>query len=460
MSKNRVIIINILSMILIQGINIITVPIFSRLLGTVNYGIVSVFSTWSDMIVIAFPLSVNATLGMAQNEFSKAEQKSYQSSVFLLGLISFSLFSLIALICINIISFFHIVDKYIVYLLLINAVGNFSIGFATVRYTLDFKPQINFLISIISLIGNVGLGLLLVCIINPEVNYLGRIIGMTITSIILGVIAGIIILKEGKVYYNQKYWKFCLPLCVPVIFHTLSNIILSQSDRIMLQILKGNSITGIYSLAYSFSMILVAIYNAMNNSWVPFYYNYLHEGKKEELIRCARNYVEIFVVICVGFVLVYPEVYRIFASQAYWDGIKIIPLLVIGFFFMFLYSMSINFEFYYKKTKIMAIITVSAAILNVTLNFILIKRFHIIGAALSTALSYLFEFIIHLWYVSFVCNEEYPFSAEFYLEPLIFLGSFIIVFYVFRNYIVVRWIVGVTLGIILLFKIIKRKSII
>lgn len=458
MGRNKTVLINMLSTIILHGSALFTAPIFSRLLGTSNYGIVSTFNTWGTLIVIVFPLCVNSTLGMAIGEYEADEQKKYQSSIFILGSFSFLFFALVTILLIKPVSQWMHADFLFVILLLITSFGNYCIEFATARNTLDFKPQRNFVMSMASLIGNICLGLPLVLILNESNNYYGKLISYAVTSIVIGLIVSIDIVRSGKTGFHWRYWRFCLPLCIPVIFHSLSNTILSQSDRLMLQSMVNDSVTGIYSLAYSFAGVLIAIYSALNNSWIPFYYKYIHDKEYGELTEHASNYVEMFTVICCGFILLHPEVYKVFASSDYWDGLAILPIIVIGFYFMFLYSLAINYEFYHRKTKFMAFITVSAAVLNLGLNYFGIGEIGMAGAAIATVASYLYEFLIHHIFVKKIFGEEYPFNLKFYFRHMMILMITLAIFYIFRSNWFVRWIVGMMLGIGLCFKMIKRKE--
>ena len=459
MGQNKTVLINILSTVLLQGVTIFTAPIFSRILGTNNYGIVSVFNTWATIIVIIFPICVNSTLSMSVNEYDENERKKYQSSIYFLGLVSFSVFSVICLLFIRQVAFWLKEGYLFVILLLLTSLGNFCTEFAINKNTLEFRPHHNLILSLLSLAGNVGLGIPLVYFMREETNYYGKIIAYAVTSLLCGILVSIRIFREGRTLYSSKYWKFCIPLCVPVIFHSLSNTVLSQSDRIMLQNMESNSVTGVYSLAYSFGGVLVSIYSALNNSWIPFYYRYIQENEAEKLKTRAGNYIKLYTIICCGFLLMYPEVFKVFASSNYWSGLQIMPILVASFFLMFLYSLSVNYEFYYKKTRVMAVITVSAAVINILLNYLLIGKSGMIGAAVATFISYLYEFIAHFLYVRIVFKKRYPFQIGFYMKPLLgfmLVNIFFLVFY--ENYIL-RWALAMILGVVWILEAWKNKRI-
>ena len=76
--RNRVAMFNILSTVLLNGISIITGPLFSRLLGTSGYGVFKIYNIWVSVAAILFTLQTQGTLVNARVEYSEEEQKKYQ----------------------------------------------------------------------------------------------------------------------------------------------------------------------------------------------------------------------------------------------------------------------------------------------------------------------------------------------------------------------------------------------
>ena len=54
--------------------------------------------------------------------------------------------------------------------------------------------------------------------------------------------------KKSKPIFNKKYWKFGLKYSLPIVPHGISQVLLSQFDRIMIRAIVGNSEAGIYSI--------------------------------------------------------------------------------------------------------------------------------------------------------------------------------------------------------------------
>ena len=219
-------------------------------------------------------------------------------------------------------------QKLMFILMLMHGFGQFSVTFINIKFTYEFKADKNFILSCATTFISVILSLVLIFILPSSKNYWGRIIGISFTYIIIGTISAIFIFIKGKVFFNKEYWRFCIPLALPIVFHNLSGLILSQSDRVMLQYSSSFSYVGIYSLAYSFGSIISTIWNALNNSWVPFYYEFTNYNKNAELKEHTKNYTELFTVLSIGFILLSPEVYHVFAGKEYWGGTELILSLI------------------------------------------------------------------------------------------------------------------------------------
>ena len=89
-NKNRITLLNFLSNLLLRGISIFSAPVFSRLLGTSGFGIVSVYNIWTRILGVAVPMQSNLTLVNARVEYPEDQHDAYQSSVLTMSLLMFA----------------------------------------------------------------------------------------------------------------------------------------------------------------------------------------------------------------------------------------------------------------------------------------------------------------------------------------------------------------------------------
>ncbi len=459
--QNRVAFFNILSTVLLRGISIITAPIISRLMGDAGYGIVSIYMVWVNVLQIVFTLNTAATLVTAQVEYSGKELDRYASSVLSLSLLSCGVFSALTLVFLTPVSRFLKLPEQVVVLMLAHVIAGYCVNFLHNKFIYEYRADINCIVSVVVALLNIGLSVLFILLMPRELDYYGRILALTVTYGLVGFASCGYVLKKGRQFVHKTYWKFCLPLCIPLVFYALSDILLGYTDRLMLQYLATESTVGQYSMAYSFAVIMFTIFGALNNTWVPFFFEDYKKGETEQVRRQAKNYLELFTVLSVGFVLLTKEVYHLFIGRGFWPGTDLVPIFVLGFYLNFLCTFPVNVEYYYKKTKAVVVVTVAAALVNVGLNLILIRRIGIMGAVIATAASHGVQFLLHYWYARYRLGKAaYPFKTELWWKYAVAFFAALAVYYLVPNGWWFRWGLGAAIGCWELYRIYKRKVLI
>lgn len=119
----------------------------------------------------------------------------------------------------------------------------------------------------------------------------------------------------------------------------------------MITWLVGADQTGIYSLAYSFGMIATVITTALEGIWVPWFFAKLKTRDIEEINKQAVNYIKLMTYAMIALIMVGPEIYKILADKSYWDGIRIVPPIVLAKYMIFAYTLYVNVEHYYKNGR-------------------------------------------------------------------------------------------------------------
>ena len=406
--------------------------------------------------MMVFSLGAYSSIGVASQKYHDDDLKRYYSSIITLSLLSYTILALLTYVILSWLG----VEKIIILLAaMVEGLAGMCISFANNRFIHSLKAKENFYLSLAVLLSTLITSIVLLNHLDKEINYWGRILGLICPKAIIALIILLSFWKE-KSFFVFEYWKFCLYISIPIAVHNVSNLVLSQSDRVMLQGIVSDSEAGVYSLAYGFASILVTIYGALYHTWLPFYLRYAKSGDAASILRHGRNYIRVFSYLMVGFLLIYQEVFRIFADSTYWSGITIIPILLVGFFFMHLYSLSIMYELYNQKSKMMGFATFVTALCNILLNFVFIKRYGALGAAVASSTSYCIEFIIHYLYANSYIKGYYPFKIM-NIFPEILIGVLgLCLFIVFHKLVFIRWILAVITGVCLIYSVKKEGSII
>ncbi len=459
--KSSIILFNVISVVFAQGVSFLIEPFFAKVLGSEKYGIVAIFITWATIFSTVYSLQAGEIIGIAKSDYPPEEQSGIQSSVLFLAVFSYLFFSVITLIVLYVANIFLTskLNLLLCTMSLFYGLGLYCVSFYNTFNVFEFNAKTNMIIAFVVVFLSISLSLLFILLVPREENYYGRVLGLTVSYLILTVYVAVRIYNRGRLVFNPEYWKYSLAYGIPTIFHLLAGILLANCDKLMIQRMLGNSETGIYSLAAGFSAVVYYIYMALNKSWVPFLYAYIRENNFKALKIGSQNCMELFSVIVAGFILLSKEVYHIYAPKEFWEGAIYITVLSIGYFFVFLYSFPVNFEFYHKKTKIVAVATGIAAICNLFLNYILIRALSEFGAAIATMIAYIIQFLIHYMFASKMCKNEFFISFKTFFKYIVFVMVVVIVSFVFEKEWYIRWFIGAVLGLWIVMRMIKRRSV-
>ena len=91
-----------------------------------------------------------------------------------------------------------------------------------------------------------------------------------------------------------------------------------------------------------------------------------------------------FGLLCMAESLIAPEIMMVMGPEAYSSGVYAIPPVVGAIFVSCLYNIFASIEFYNKKTSFITLASITAALLNLILNLILIPIFGFVAAGYTT----------------------------------------------------------------------------
>ena len=431
-----------------KGIGFVTVPIFSRILTTSDYGTVTTFNSWVSMISVFISL---ALYNAVRNSFVDMDDK--ERPHFLSTIITFTglVFLTVIGVCVVATVFVpHNINTALIFMCIIQSFGYALINdysyYLMMRYRYKFRAALMVLPGLLSVV----LSIFAILFILKDNLYLGRIVPTTAVYGIFAIVVLMAVYSKTKPELNLDYLKYGLKIALPLVLHSIALQILSQSDRVMITSLRNAAETGVYSLVYNLGMIATVITTSLDGIWVPWFTGKLKERKIREINVLAMDYVHLMTYAMVALILVGPEILKIFADRRYWEGMSIIPPIALANYMIFMYTMYVYIEHYYKKTVYITKNTLIAAGLNVILNFILIPKYGYVAAAYTTLVSYFVAFILHSRYAKKIEPDIYP--LKMFALPLLHVGGAIILYYPLLNFWTLRWGILFVYLIIILIK--------
>lgn len=440
------------SNLILSGIAFSTIPIYTRVLSAFEYGIVNTYTSWVAIVTIILGMAFHMSIRSAFSDYYERINE-YVSSITVFSIIFAINISLIILI------FLYLFPINLNFTLLILCLIQGFFAAIIQNYSMYLMMNLNYKWrSLLLVLPNIFIhiaAILAILFLFESELYLGRIIPGAFFTSIFGLIIIFLVFKKNKITLKLSYTKYALIISTPMIFHALSLNILSQSDRIMITLLSDASQTGIYSLVYSFSMIANIVIISLEGVWVPWFIDKMKNGNVMAINSKVEIYVSIITYMIIAIMLISPEVLKLLAPKEYWSGIGIIPPIVITSFVIFIYTLYVNIEHFHKKTKIIALNTAIAAILNITLNYIFIPKFGFYAAAYTTLVSYTCAFFLHYKFSKRIAPLLIPLSIM--LKPFFLIIIVTLIYYFFVDQLMIRLFF---LTLIVIYFFLKRKTII
>lgn len=372
--------------ILQNGINFLTLPIFTELLTTEQYGLFTVYQSWMAILVIFTTL--NLQYGGFNNAMVKYEQKreeyiaSMQGLVLLLNFI----FLLLYLIFRRPWNSMTGLPGIIMMAMFLEMTFTPALGFWSGKKRFEYKYRAVIAITVAMSFANPVVSVIAVML--SEDRGVVKVVAAALVNALF--CFGIFIHNQyrGRKLFVKEYWKYALSFNLPLIPYYLSQMIFNQSDRIMINNMVGADKAAIYGVVYSCSVMIVFVINAINNAFVPWTYEQLGKKNYTELAKVSNGLSVFIGAVLLAVMLAAPEIIRLMTPAEYYEGIWVMPPIVCSLFFLFQAQLFINVEFYEEKKKYLVLGSIFSAVLNVGLNYWLIPIFGYMVTGYTTLAAY------------------------------------------------------------------------
>jgi O-antigen/teichoic acid export membrane protein len=381
--------------ILLKGCVFLSLPIFTRLMATGDFGIYNSYIAYEQLLQAVLGLGLYGTVKNAKLDFEEDFEK-YLSSVLSLSLMVLAAVLVSANLLYGLYGEAIGFSRFVVNCLILQSFGAYLVFFYGSKLNIEFRYKSYIVISCFNTLVNIAASIILIVWVFPNERYLGRILGSAMPMIIIAIVLSASILKKGRTVYEAEYWKYALSIGLPLIPHVVSQSLLSQFDRIMIRNMVNDASSGIYSYIYTICTITYIICTSLDNAWTPWVYIKLKAGDGDNIKAAGRWYTLLFAVLTLGFICVMPELVKLIADESYWPGEDLLIPLSLANYCVFLYMLPVGLEYYHKKTRYISLGTISAALLNLVLNYFAILNFGYKAAAYTTMVSYLALFCFHL----------------------------------------------------------------
>lgn len=397
--------ISMLTTILTRAVNLVSAPIFARILTTEEYGRVDIFFTYANIGYIILGIASSGIIAIAYLQF-KDKIQEYIACTMSMAFINFVLIGIVVNIFYG--NFGKILgfDRILFNILLVYSFSVFVTSYRNVELNYVFEYKKNMYLTMSVLLMNI---ILSICFVEFGIfkdNALARIIGAVLPNLASGIWIFFEYQRKGAWCVRKSYIKYTLRYALPMVPHTLSLLLLGSADRVMIKKIWGASCAGIYAISYTVGTLLYVIIEGINKIYIPISFRKMEDGLKKDVMYMQKLLVLVFCIIASAVLCISPELILIFGGREYKDGKEFVLWIVFATIVNFLYTIYYNVEYYYKKTIWIAIGTLACAILNIVLNYLFLPIVGYQFGAASTVVSYLFLLLFHMIIVRVTIKER------------------------------------------------------
>ena len=228
-----------------------------------------------------------------------------------------------------------------------------------------------------------------------ESFYISYSIGVVVQLLIIEIRDHFLVrlIKTKREKGIKQYFKFS----IPVTLSSISNWLLVGLTQVFITSILGKYFNGLYSVAGKFSTVLVLGVGVFQFAWNETAYDLSRE--EDKMCKYKSGIDSILKVSILITAIVIPLVkilYPFMVDKQYHESLQIVPILLFGTMANCYASFLGTVFLAEKKSSVILYTTIFAGIVNVGLEFLLIRQFQLIGATMSLSISYLLFAVIRM----------------------------------------------------------------
>lgn len=305
-----------------------------------------------------------------------------------------------------------------------------SIPFAYLRYK---KRPIKFAaLKLLFIFLNIALNLFYYVILKGnDVGY-AFLFNLICTSVVM--LCMIPELRGFTYVLDRELLKRMLRYSLPLVVLGVAGILNQVADKIIFPFVYPDEVEatvqlGIYGAASKIAMIMAMFTQAFRFAYEPFVFGKSKEKDSREMYAQAMKFFIIFTLLAFLAVMFYMDILRHVIGRDYWDGLRVVPIVMAAEIFMGIYF---NLSFWYKlidETRWGAYFSLTSCTILILMNIFLIPKYGYIACAWAGFTGYGVAMLLSY----FVGQKKYPIQYD-----LKAIGMYVLlatVFYVAAEYV-------------------------
>jgi O-antigen/teichoic acid export membrane protein len=380
---------------------IVLLPIYTRYLGTADYGVVALLLAAEGMFVIVFRLGVqNAFFRFYYLDSDPVKRRTVVRTAFWFTMVSSTIGLALGL----------IFTPQLAHLL---GVGSNRLGlvratavmfWADMNYQQQaalFRAEQRAVFYACASVSNVTVTIAatVILVVLAHQGPMGLIVGNFTGTLCVYFVLLVYRLRLLGFEFDRRLYRAMEHFGLPLLPSALALWATKFADRFFIYHYLGKSEVGVYSFGMQISSALVLVITAFQLAWPAFAYSIEDDNEARRTYSYVLTYY-LFVMtwLAVGLSLLAPFAAHFLGSRAaYHPGARFVPLLTFGNVIFAGYLVVVIGIGRVRKTGINWIITGAGALATVGFNILLIPRFGAMGAAVALFIAYSAMFLAMSW---------------------------------------------------------------
>jgi len=390
-----------LTNVLAKAVGFLMLPFYTHYLNPTEYGIVEIL----DLSMTLFGMFLNMGLTVAiLRRYAAAEsleeKRKVISTAFLFVAATGLVIFILGLGLVRPVSA-HLLGPKVPATYLLLSFSSFALLYITSVPGTYFRAlELSGTILVVQLVGTVtALALNIYFIAVLKMGVLGLLWSSFVIAAVQMLLLCAWVVKRTGIKFSMPHLQNMLAYGWPLTLSNLALFALNFSDRFFLQHLRSLDVVGVYAVGYKFgfmmNFLLVAPFATM---WQARMYNlHAHPDHRRIFGRIFVLYALILMYAALVLSVLSPEIVRVMVGPKFAASQHVIPLVAFAYVFWGIGFYAQLGMYLTNKTNLIGIIGTAAAVLNIGLNYFLVLRYGMLGAAWATLLSFLAIAIANYW---------------------------------------------------------------
>ena len=284
-----------------------------------------------------------------------------------------------------------------------------SIPFAYLRYK---KRPIKFAaLKLLFIFLNIALNLFYYVILEGDDVGYAFFFNLVCTSVVM--LCMIPELRGFTYVLDKELLKRMLRYSLPLVILGVAGILNQVADKIIFPFVYPDEAEatvqlGIYGAASKIAMIMAMFTQAFRFAYEPFVFGKSKEKDSREMYAQAMKFFIIFTLLAFLAVMFYLDILRHVIGRDYWDGLRVVPIVMAAEIFMGIYF---NLSFWYKlidETRWGAYFSLTGCTILILMNVFLIPKYGYIACAWAGFTGYGVAMLLSY----FVGQKKYPIQYD------------------------------------------------